>query len=73
MTFEQTISPKYLNPGCRATWNCPACYKLLLNVKPGRAICNKCGAELELSVESQPVSVSTFIHDGRGGRDEPSE
>ena len=65
MNTPKPKNPQFINAGCARTWNCPSCYRVFAEVKPGRALCQHCGQESELTQETQPVCVSTIINDGR--------
>ena len=71
----QTLNGPYAdnccNPGFDDYWTCPGCYADLRaenGFSEGDATCLKCGRELELTVETQPMCVAT-LKEGCGDAD----
>lgn len=63
MNIQKPKPAQFVNTACENTWSCPACYRAFSNISAGRAICQHCGQESELTKETQPVCVSTIVND----------
>lgn len=67
MNVEKPAAAQFVNAACDRTWTCPCCFRTFSNIAPGRAICQHCGQESELTSETQPVCISTIVDSGRQG------